>query len=282
MALIAPLPVLLSPRGSSPPTPFAHGRRDAELREGRDDDPTPLASPAAAAPPGITGGGAGGTAVGAAAAGGTRALPFCLAIASVFFVIVVLGLITVAARYYACTYLRRRAARNASSGDARAAGADAQAPAGLDAERVAAFPVWSYCLFPAAARDFPAGEPRVGSGEKDAPRVNPAAVTASETALVADGATLLGTSERQITEFLQEGRPLTSTECTVCLSDFCEGELIRSVLPCEHRFHVACIDLWLATHTTCPVCRADLKSSAPRMAVDDSDVREVDGGDDAV
>ncbi|CAI5957069.1 unnamed protein product [Closterium sp. NIES-64] len=68
-----------------------------------------------------------------------------------------------------------------------------------------------------------------------------------------------------------------------CLSDFNEGELVRSVLPCEHRFHVACIDHWLASKTTCPVCRADLKSPAPHAGEGDSEVAvKVERGDDAV
>ncbi|CAI5991625.1 unnamed protein product [Closterium sp. NIES-65] len=65
----------------------------------------------------------------------------------------------------------------------------------------------------------------------------------------------------------------------LCLSDFNEGELVRSVLPCEHQFHVACIDHWLASKITCPVCRADLKSPAPDAGEGDS---EVERGDDAV
>ncbi|CAI5496916.1 unnamed protein product [Closterium sp. Naga37s-1] len=70
----------------------------------------------------------------------------------------------------------------------------------------------------------------------------------------------------------------------VCLSDFNEGELIRFLRPCEHQFHVACIDHWLATKTTCPVCRTDLQSPDPIAITDESEVRtdKVEGGDNAV
>ncbi|KAF8654374.1 hypothetical protein HU200_061554 [Digitaria exilis] len=52
------------------------------------------------------------------------------------------------------------------------------------------------------------------------------------------------------------GPPL---ECAVCLSEFDDGETLRLLLPtCAHAFHVDCIDAWLASHVTCPVCRAVL------------------------
>ncbi|KAI9084781.1 hypothetical protein K1719_033187 [Acacia pycnantha] len=47
-------------------------------------------------------------------------------------------------------------------------------------------------------------------------------------------------------------------ECAVCLSEFEDSETLRLLPKCDHVFHPECIDEWLATHTTCPVCRADL------------------------
>ncbi|KAG8376884.1 hypothetical protein BUALT_Bualt09G0110500 [Buddleja alternifolia] len=47
-----------------------------------------------------------------------------------------------------------------------------------------------------------------------------------------------------------------SDECPVCLSAFVEGEEIRQLSACKHVFHVACIDMWLYSHSNCPVCRA--------------------------
>ncbi|CAI6009289.1 unnamed protein product [Closterium sp. NIES-65] len=58
------------------------------------------------------------------------------------------------------------------------------------------------------------------------------------------------------------------SECTVCLCDFNEGELLRYLLPCEHRFHVSCIDHWLANRTTCPVCRIDLKATSLDVSIE--------------
>ncbi|TVU04656.1 hypothetical protein EJB05_47786, partial [Eragrostis curvula] len=48
-------------------------------------------------------------------------------------------------------------------------------------------------------------------------------------------------------------------ECAVCLAEFGDdGEKPRLLTGCCHVFHAACIDVWLAAHVTCPVCRADL------------------------
>ena len=47
--------------------------------------------------------------------------------------------------------------------------------------------------------------------------------------------------------------------CTVCLCDYDEGETVMT-LPCLHQFHPDCIRGWLKGHTTCPICRVDLKN----------------------
>ncbi|CAM0874464.1 unnamed protein product [Alopecurus aequalis] len=50
----------------------------------------------------------------------------------------------------------------------------------------------------------------------------------------------------------------TATECAICLGEFADGEKVRVLPRCHHGFHVRCIDMWLATHTSCPNCRASL------------------------
>ncbi|KAI3798614.1 hypothetical protein L1987_33891 [Smallanthus sonchifolius] len=47
-------------------------------------------------------------------------------------------------------------------------------------------------------------------------------------------------------------------ECAVCISEFADDERLRFLPKCHHVFHPECIDAWLASHTTCPVCRADV------------------------
>lgn len=47
-------------------------------------------------------------------------------------------------------------------------------------------------------------------------------------------------------------------ECAVCLNEFEDDETIRLIPKCDHVFHPECIDAWLESHVTCPVCRANL------------------------
>lgn len=54
--------------------------------------------------------------------------------------------------------------------------------------------------------------------------------------------------------------------CAVCLGDFEEGEELRTMPECLHSFHVSCIDMWLHSHSNCPVCRS---STAPSPAVNE-------------
>jgi hypothetical protein len=44
-------------------------------------------------------------------------------------------------------------------------------------------------------------------------------------------------------------------ECAICLSEFAPREEVRVLPQCGHAFHVACIDTWLAAHSSCPSCR---------------------------
>ncbi|KNA04917.1 hypothetical protein SOVF_195250, partial [Spinacia oleracea] len=52
--------------------------------------------------------------------------------------------------------------------------------------------------------------------------------------------------------------PLGPVECAVCLSPFEEKDTLRLLSKCYHVFHLHCVDRWLAAHTTCPLCRANL------------------------
>ncbi|KAF8404668.1 hypothetical protein HHK36_009556 [Tetracentron sinense] len=56
-------------------------------------------------------------------------------------------------------------------------------------------------------------------------------------------------------------------ECAVCLNEFEDDETLRLLPKCNHVFHPECIDEWLASHTTCPVCRANLTPQPGDVAV---------------
>ncbi|KAG0479178.1 hypothetical protein HPP92_013897 [Vanilla planifolia] len=47
-------------------------------------------------------------------------------------------------------------------------------------------------------------------------------------------------------------------ECVVCLPPLTMGEEVRQMPQCGHSFHAACIDMWLYSHSSCPVCRGSV------------------------
>ncbi|GAU40583.1 hypothetical protein TSUD_36000 [Trifolium subterraneum] len=46
--------------------------------------------------------------------------------------------------------------------------------------------------------------------------------------------------------------------CAICLNEFQDDETLRLIPKCSHVYHHGCIDIWLVSHNTCPVCRANL------------------------
>ncbi|KAL3620929.1 hypothetical protein CASFOL_035841 [Castilleja foliolosa] len=60
-------------------------------------------------------------------------------------------------------------------------------------------------------------------------------------------------------------------ECAVCLNEFEEHETLRLLPKCDHVFHPECIDAWLESHVTCPVCRANLAEPAADSAAGPAD-----------
>lgn len=46
--------------------------------------------------------------------------------------------------------------------------------------------------------------------------------------------------------------------CTICQDDLREGERVRAVRACQHTFHATCLDPWLLSKGTCPMCRGEV------------------------
>lgn len=63
------------------------------------------------------------------------------------------------------------------------------------------------------------------------------------------------------------GDVVVDYECAVCLSVFEEGEEVRKLPRCKHSFHALCIDMWLYSHSDCPLCRAPVGSRCQRHVV---------------
>ncbi|KAK7316424.1 hypothetical protein VNO77_35449 [Canavalia gladiata] len=47
-------------------------------------------------------------------------------------------------------------------------------------------------------------------------------------------------------------------DCAVCLCEFSEKDKLRLLPMCSHAFHIGCIDTWLLSNSTCPLCRGTL------------------------
>ncbi|KAK1554947.1 hypothetical protein Q3G72_019534 [Acer saccharum] len=47
-------------------------------------------------------------------------------------------------------------------------------------------------------------------------------------------------------------------DCAVCLCEFSQQDKLRLLPMCSHAFHIDCIDTWLLSNSTCPLCRGNL------------------------
>ncbi|KAG6427814.1 hypothetical protein SASPL_112061 [Salvia splendens] len=55
-------------------------------------------------------------------------------------------------------------------------------------------------------------------------------------------------------------------DCAVCLCEFEAEDKLRLLPKCSHAFHMDCIDTWLLSHSTCPICRSCLLQDFPAMS----------------
>ncbi|KAI4386091.1 hypothetical protein MLD38_004055 [Melastoma candidum] len=55
--------------------------------------------------------------------------------------------------------------------------------------------------------------------------------------------------------FSYSGEAKYQVDCAICLGEFEEEERVKAIPCCEHVFHAECIDRWLRSNRSCPVCR---------------------------
>lgn len=61
-------------------------------------------------------------------------------------------------------------------------------------------------------------------------------------------------------------------ECAICLNELEDRETVRLLPICNHLFHIDCIDAWLYSHATCPVCRSNLTAKSEKNGEEDDGV----------
>ncbi|KAK6927106.1 Zinc finger, RING-type [Dillenia turbinata] len=54
-----------------------------------------------------------------------------------------------------------------------------------------------------------------------------------------------------------------NVECSICLGEFQDKELVKVMPMCYHGYHSECLDKWLRFQSTCPLCRASLPAGSP-------------------
>lgn len=71
----------------------------------------------------------------------------------------------------------------------------------------------------------------------------------------------------------KESFSVKDAQCSVCLGEYQAEDRLQQIPACGHTFHMDCIDMWLTTHTTCPLCRQSLLASTklPPDGVPDTD-----------
>lgn len=65
-------------------------------------------------------------------------------------------------------------------------------------------------------------------------------------------------------------------DCAVCLCEFDAEDRLRLLPLCGHAFHLNCIDTWLLSNSTCPLCRGVL--FAPGLTAENNPMFDFDEG----
>lgn len=50
--------------------------------------------------------------------------------------------------------------------------------------------------------------------------------------------------------------------CAICQDPFEQGQELRRIDHCNHKFHKDCIDVWFSRNVNCPTCRHDIRENS--------------------
>ncbi|XP_064958491.1 RING-H2 finger protein ATL70-like [Musa acuminata AAA Group] len=79
-----------------------------------------------------------------------------------------------------------------------------------------------------------------------------------------DQATLMRYPRVTYSQANLDDKGTTASCCCICLYDFEDTDVLRLLPQCGHPFHLDCVDPWLRSHSSCPICRS---FAAPRAEV---------------
>ena len=54
---------------------------------------------------------------------------------------------------------------------------------------------------------------------------------------------------------IKRNNAIKENECSICHEQLMQDV---NILPCSHRFHNECIEPWITSHNSCPICRAPI------------------------
>ncbi|CAK7325892.1 unnamed protein product [Dovyalis caffra] len=60
---------------------------------------------------------------------------------------------------------------------------------------------------------------------------------------------------------------VVESECCICLGVFEDGDKLKVLPQCQHCFHCECVDKWLVTQSSCPLCRTSLGADSAVLTI---------------
>ena len=62
----------------------------------------------------------------------------------------------------------------------------------------------------------------------------------------------------------KSGEDEREVECSICITALVVGDKVKALPPCGHCFHPDCVDPWLRSHPSCPLCRTGLVTAGAK------------------